>query len=215
MLKAKTTMRRIGLDLINKKRRDIGIETVGTSKKDTGSEALHGRDLLSVLSKIFHLRKKPFSSIRSPFQHIHHIISTNVYRRSPLPNIHILSCWSRNDMFSSYMVSICVGEGPACAIKFKGCFARDSGSSGKWGTRFSRTGSRNYNKPHPKMHIPRLGRSGMFASTCARDQHNEGVHAWLWRNTSSQSYQSSPWWQRANPSITRGGHGLQCQPSWP
>ncbi|KAF8798856.1 cytochrome P450 [Phlegmacium glaucopus] len=70
MLQAQKTMRRIGLDLINEKRNatgrhPIGVETVGTPKKDKGSgtdlgahipqneidgaETSQGRDLLSVL----------------------------------------------------------------------------------------------------------------------------------------------------------------------
>lgn len=61
MVQAQNTMRRIGLDLINEKRRTIGRhpigvqETVGITKKDKTSEIevepAHGRDLLSVLSQ--------------------------------------------------------------------------------------------------------------------------------------------------------------------
>ena len=56
MTQAKNTMRRIGLDLINK-RHPIGVENVGT----------HGADLLSVLSNLFYLYQIPFSPLNSQF----------------------------------------------------------------------------------------------------------------------------------------------------
>lgn len=68
MVQAKNTMRRIGLALINDKRRAIGCrpvggENVGTTEKEKadpglnaldGVETSHSRDLLSVLSNFFY-----------------------------------------------------------------------------------------------------------------------------------------------------------------
>lgn len=94
MVQAQNTMRRIGLDLINEKRRTIGRhpigvqETVGITKKDKASgidvEPAHGRDLLSVLSQsspsIYEKTSLFIFTRHSPFQHIQYTFPTHVHR---------------------------------------------------------------------------------------------------------------------------------------
>lgn len=83
MAQAKNTMRRIGLDLINERRRAF---TTEKEKSDPstfdGAETSHDRDLLSLLSKLIVPLRKTLPHpvlLYSPVQHEQYTLPTHVY----------------------------------------------------------------------------------------------------------------------------------------